>query len=103
MSNFIQSFKKLDFAAKIRFILQILVYVNQAVIVLGDLPFAKNLWYQVVSLVLTILITALTYWKNNDWTGLARVSGDVLDILKDGKVTPEEVQEFIEEHSNTRD
>ena len=91
------SFRKLTLGAKLRLILQLLAYVNQALIVLGSLPLAQSMVYQVVSLVVTILITAVTYWYNNDWTGLAKLSTRVFDILKDGTVTEDEIEEFIKD------
>lgn len=98
MRRVIKSFNDLDLKAKVRLLLQIFVYINQVVLVLGQTPLSDNQVYQIVSLVLTILITMLTYWKNNDWTGMAKTAGKVLDVLKDGEVTEEEVNEFITSH-----
>lgn len=102
MKQFFESFKKLSFGAKLRFIFQILVYINQVMLVFANTPLSDNMVYQTVSLILTILITALTYWFNNDWTGAAKMSKKVLDIMKDGKVTHDEVQVFIDEHKDVK-
>lgn len=99
MKLFLENFKKLSLSAKVRLVLQLLVYANQVVLVLGQTPLSDNQAYQIVSLLLTIAITMLTYWKNNDWTGMARTAGKVLDILKDGEVSEDEIEEFITSHA----
>jgi|LGOV01.1.fsa_nt_gb SPP1 family holin len=96
-----KQFKGLTLGAKLRLILQLLAYVNQGLIVLGSLPLAQSMGYQVVSLIVTILITAVTYWYNNDWTGLAKLSTKIFDVLKDGKVTEDEVEEFLKDHAKS--
>lgn len=99
MKAIFKGFKELTIGAKARVIFQLLVYINQVVIFIGKFQLTDNIVYQVISLILTILITAATYWFNNDWTGFAKLSTEVYDILKDGEVTEEEVKEFIKNHS----
>lgn len=84
---------------KLRLFLQVLVYINQIVMLFSEFQFADNIVYQILSLVLTIGITGMSYWFNNDWTGMAKLVGKVLDIFKDGKITQEEIDELIREHS----
>lgn len=96
MKKIFQMIKELDKATSIRTVLQILVYLNQIVVVLGTSPLGESVAYQWVTFVLTLIFTALSYWKNNDWTGMAKMSTKIFNILKDGTVTEEEMQEFIE-------
>lgn len=97
-----KAFWKLSLATKLRTILQVLAYVNQFLIVLGTSPLGNSPVYQMVSLVIVIAITAVTYWYNNDWTGLAKVSTEIFDMLKDGSISNEEMNEFIESHSTKK-
>ncbi len=82
----------------LRTILQILVYINQCIALFAKTSFASSVVYQWISFILTVVITAITYWYNNDWTSAAKTAHEVLDILKDGKVTKEEVTEFVNKH-----
>lgn len=81
-----------------RTLLQFFAYVNQVVAVIGSTSFANAMWYQITSLVITIIITLLTYWYNNDWTNLAQCTGDIFKMVKDGSISKEELYEFIDNH-----
>jgi len=92
---------KLDKGTIVRTILQVLVYINQVVAFFGQTSFAAAPEYQWATLILTIAITSITYWYNNDWTKFALISGDIFHMLKDGKVTNQEIAAFIEAHKHT--
>lgn len=98
MKKFFEKFKIRDKGTLIRTILQVLVYANQIVAAIGNTSFANNPVYQYVSLGITILITAFTYWYNNNWTSMASLGQDVYDMLKDGEITEEEMKAFLEKH-----
>lgn len=91
--------KKIDKGTICRTILQLLVYINQGIAIIGSTSFAQSITYQWISFAVTVLITAMTYWYNNDWTSIALCCRDVFDALKDGKLTKEEVETFIKNHS----
>ena len=102
-----KSFKELwkefwhgDAGTKVRIILLILTWANQIVALIGKTSFASETWYQILSLVLSVLISALTAWENNDVTYYAKLGTRVLDALQDGKVTKEEVLYILD---NSRD
>lgn len=103
MSKIIEKLKSLSAGTVVRTLLQILVYANQFVILIGQSPFGESSVYVWVSFIITILITGLTYWYNNDWSEAAQTADDVYDIIKDGKVTPEEVEEFVEKYKQEKD
>lgn len=42
-----------------------------------------------------ILTSIWTYWKNNNWTQAAKTGQQVIDDLKDGAITQNEVQDFL--------
>ena len=83
----------------VRTILQVLAYANQAVALIGQTTFASAVWYQWVTFGLTVAITIISYWYNNDWTNFAKVSSEIFDMLKDGKITEDEVKKFVDNHN----
>ena len=83
----------------VRTILQVLAYANQVVALIGQTTFASAVWYQWVSFGLTLAITIISYWYNNDWTNFAKVSSEIFDMLKDGKITEDEVKKFVDNHN----
>ena len=76
---------------------------NQCMLLFGQeaLPITGELAYQLVSTIFTVVIVAINAWFNNDFTVLARLAGRILDALKDGKVTPEEVQNLLYKTEDT--
>lgn len=101
MKKILDKIGSLSGGTLLRTVLQILIYINQIVAVLGAsglFGFADNIAYQIVTLVLTIAITTISYWYNNDWTKIAQLAGDIYSMLKDGKITKEEVEEFVKKH-----
>lgn len=72
---------------------------NQCLALFGRdvLPFTDNAVYQIITFVLLIVIAIINAWKNNDITPVARTAGRVLDALKDGKITEEEVENLLKE------
>lgn len=82
----------------LRTVLLILGWTNQLIAIIGSTTFATATWYQIASFVVTALISGITYWYNNDWTNLAIISREVFDMLKDGKLTKEELEDFMSKH-----
>lgn len=98
MKKLLNKIKAIDFGTIARTVLQVLAYVNQVVALVGKTSFASSAWYQWTSLIVTILITAVTYWYNNDWSNGALLVRDVFDMFDDGKITKEELEEFVNKH-----
>lgn len=94
--------KKLDKGTICRTVLQILAYANQIVAIVGHTSFASAAWYQWLTVIITIVTTAVTYWYNNDWTNFAHLSSDIFEMLKDGQITEEELKEFKEKHKKNQ-
>ena len=95
--------KTLKKGTVVRTILQILAYVNQLIALLGSTSFANNAVYQWIAFAITVIITAISYWYNNDWSKFAQVSGDIFDMLKDGRITPEELAAFTSKYEKKTD
>ena len=80
-----------------RTVAQILAYLNQIVALIGNTSFADAAWYQWLSLGATFLTTAISWWNNNDVTSAARWGTKVVEALKDGKLTEDEVKRLLGE------
>lgn len=98
MKEFFEKFKIRDKGTMIRTILQILVYINQLVAAIGQTSFANNPVYQWISFGLTVVVTGFTYWYNNNWTKMAELGQEVYEMVKDGSISAEEMQKFLDEH-----
>lgn len=96
MKDFWKWLKSLDKGTVLRTILQVLAYVNQVVAIVGQSSFAQSEWYQWLSIGVTFTITVITWWYNNDFTSAAQWGTKVLEALKDGKLTEDEVRELLD-------
>lgn len=76
----------------------VLAMANQVIAIIGASTFANSVWYQIASVVVTVISSLVSAWENNDWTYYAKLGTGVLDALEDGKITVEEVQELLDKH-----
>ena len=98
IKKIIEKLKSLSTGTAVHTVLQVLIYINQFIAILGSSSFASSPVYQWISFGVTLVITPLTYWYNNDWTKAAQTSEEIFEMLKDGEITYEEMNKFIEEH-----
>ena len=49
------------------------------------------------SLVATFVLAAWNAWKNNDFTFAAKTGTKVMNAIKDGKITEEEVKDILKD------
>lgn len=73
----------------------ILVAMGKPVLVIGE----ETITYA-VNTVIDILLIGYTAWKNNSVTKYAVLADSVLFMLRDGKISKEELEQFIEEHKS---
>lgn len=92
----LEKLKKIDKGTICRTILQVLAYINQIIAIFGQSSFASAMWYQVVTLVFTLITTAIGYWYNNDWTSLAILTRDIYDAVKGKKLDQKTVEHIID-------
>ena len=92
MKKLFLKLKEVDKGTLIRSISLVVAIINQVVAVIGASSFANAPWYQVVSIIATVLTAVWAAWENNDWTFFAQLGTKVLDALEDGKITKEEVE-----------
>lgn len=80
----------------------IVVLINQCLALFGKeaLPITENMAYQIISLGATIIISAINCWYNQDITVVARIAGRILDALRDGKITEEELEAIVDSAEN---
>ena len=86
-----------------RIVALIVALINQFLVLFGQaaLPFTSELVYQIASYAVTVIVVVANAWYNNDFTVLARVAGSLFDAMKDGKVTPEEVEKLLDATDKT--
>ena len=96
MKKIFEILKSLSGGTVLRTVLQILVYINQFIAVLGKVEgFADSMVYQIISVVVTLIVTAVSYWFNNNWSKAAQLAQDFCDAIKDGEITEEEAKELL--------
>lgn len=98
MKFIFQKLKSLSAGTWFRTILQILTYINQLLIILGQSPLGNDPVYIWISFIVTVIVSLLSYWYNNDWSKVAQTTGKIFDMIKDGKITQEEIEEFMKDH-----
>lgn len=103
MKKIIQKIKSLDKGTIIRTIMIVLAYVNQIVALIGQTSFASSPVYQWITFGVTVVTTLIGYWYNNDWSNFAMLCTDIFEMLRDGKITSEEVEKFIKKHSKKKE
>ncbi|MDD3222632.1 MAG: hypothetical protein EOM34_00015 [Clostridia bacterium] len=85
-------------------IMTVIVAINAVLAILGR-PVLNvgegTVSYVVNGIVAIITVGVMLYdvWKNHSFTDGAQLADEVLDIIKDGKVTKEELQDFIDAHT----
>lgn len=95
MKKIIEFFKGFDKGAFCRTVLFYLSLINEIVAIIGSTTFAQSPIYQWVSLGFLAISGILSWWYNNDYTSFAKLAGQVLEFLQDGRLTEEEVKELL--------
>lgn len=72
------------------------VYITGSPII----QFSEEQVTDAVNIILNIVFICYTFWKNQSFTKAALAADDVLSILKDGKITREEIEDFIAKYKS---
>lgn len=96
MTNIKAKIASVDNGTLARSITLIIAIANQIVAIVGASTFATSMWYQVASIIVTVITSIVNAWENNDWTYYAKLGTGVLDALEDGKITADEVQKLLD-------
>lgn len=64
------------------------------------IKFSEEQVTDAVNIILNVVFICYTFWKNQSFTSAALAADDVLSILKDGKITREEIEDFIAKYKS---
>ena len=73
----------------------ILTYLGKPLIVVGE----DQITY-IVNIALNTVFILYPAWKNNSVTEKATIADEILYALRDGNISKEEIEDFIEKHKN---
>ena len=62
------------------------------------IKFSEEQITDAVNIILNVVIVFYTFWKNQSFTDAALAADSILEILRDGKITKEELEAFIEKY-----
>lgn len=97
-----EAIKKIKPHTWVSLVMVVLVVVNYALTAMGK-PIInvgeEDITY-IVNTVLNLVFIGYAAYKNNSITSNAQMADEVLYALRDGKITKEELEGFIENHKN---
>lgn len=64
------------------------------------IQFSEEQVTDAVNIILNIVFIGYTFWKNNSFSSAALACDDILTIIKDGKITKEELENFIAKYKS---
>lgn len=100
MDKIIEKIKKIPIRTYVSLVMVLLVIVNYVLTAL-DRPLInigeEEVTYA-VNTILNIVLICYTAWRNNSVTEKAVLSDEILFYLRDGKLSKEELEEFIAKH-----
>lgn len=94
--------KKIKPHTWVSIVMVIISAVNYVLIAMGKpiINLGEDAVTYAVNTVLNLIFIAYPMWKNNSVTENALIVDDVLYMLRDGKISKEELEQFIEEHKS---
>lgn len=95
--------KKIKPHTYVSLLMLLFLFTNTISMYVGGSPIIKFSEEQItdaVNIILNIIFIIYTFWKNQSFTTAAIASDDVLTILKDGKITRKELEEFINKYKS---
>lgn len=87
----------------ISIVMLLFLIINNVSVYIGGSPiiqFSEETVTDAVNIILNIIFICYTFWKNQSFTSAALAADDVLTILKDGKITREELENFIAKYKS---
>jgi hypothetical protein len=100
MKKFFEKFKMRDKGTILRTILLVLSIANYILALIGKTCWGTGPVYEWISFGVFLVMTLISYWYNNNWTGFASLAEDIFNMLSDGKITSEELAAFIAKHKS---
>ncbi|MBQ9742909.1 MAG: phage holin [Ruminococcus sp.] len=83
----------------VRLVFFIVSMINTILTVSGINPLAvsDSDIYQFVSVMVTVVISVWTMWKNNNFTPAARMAQIILDKIKSGEISSQRLQAYLKD------
>lgn len=98
----IETLKKIPTRTYVSAIMVLIVIINYVLTAMGKpiIDLGEEVVTYGVNTVLNLIFIGFSMWKNNSITDNAIVCDEVLFMLRDGKITKEELEQFIAEHKS---
>lgn len=96
----IETLKKIPARTYISAVMVIIVIINYILTALGKpiINLGEDVITYGVNTVLNLIFIGFSMWKNNSITDNAIVADEVLYMLRDGKISKDELETFIKNH-----
>lgn len=100
LNKIMETLKKIKPHTYVSIVMVIIVVVNYVLTAMGKpiINLDEETITYAVNTALNLVFIGFTMWKNNSFTPNARIADDVLYMLRDGKISKDELEAFIEEH-----
>lgn len=100
MTKVIETLKKIKPHTYVSIVMVIIAIVNYALTAMGKpiISLGEETITYAVNTVLNVVFIGFSMWKNNSVTENAIIADDVLYMLRDGKISKEELENFINEY-----
>lgn len=97
-----ETLKKIKPHTWVSLVMVILVLVNYTLTAMGRpiINLGEEEITYAVNMILNIVFIGFAAWKNNSVTEKATLADEILYMLRDGKISKEELEQFIADHKN---
>ena len=77
----------------VRLIVLVIAWINQIGVMFGlyTIPAANENVTYLIATIVTVVVSLVSYWKNNSWTTSANTADDIMAMLKNTGVTREQL------------
>lgn len=98
----IETLKKIPTKTYISIVMVVIAVINHILLAMGKpvLVIGEETVTYTVNTAIDILLIGYTAWKNNSVTDYAILTDSLLYYLRDGKISKEELEQFIKEHKS---
>lgn len=103
MNNFYEVIKKIKPHTWVSLVMVLIVLINYVLTATGNpiIDLGEEEITYLVNTVLNLVFIGYAMWKNNSVTQNALMADQILYYLRDGKISKEELEKFIEDHKSS--
>ena len=100
LNKIMETLKKIKPHTYVSIVMVIIAIVNYVLTAMGEpiIDLGEETITYAVNTVLNLVFIGFSMWKNNSVTENALIADDVLYMLRDGKISKEELEKFITEY-----